>query len=67
MKCAHCGEMVVYCGHPWPHFTDTIFVHNAAAPFLPHGETGAFQLPCRQFVVPMYDGALVLCMHLNNN
>jgi hypothetical protein len=61
MKCGCCDPPVdvVYAGIPAPHLNHQVWIQNAAPPFDMHG---AVQLGMYQFLVPLSDGAIVLCM-----
>lgn len=61
MTCGCCGKDVVYAGPPWAHFSDEVPVQDAAPPFAMHS---VFKLAHRQWVIPMYDGGLILCVDL---
>ena len=63
MTCCHCGRKVVYCGPAQPHFSRAVTVQFEDT----HELHEAIQLEDWQYVVPMYDGQLVLAMHLSLN
>lgn len=70
MKCGCCGKEIVYAGGPVPHFSSTIVVQDLEAPHRFHkcaGVNGAIDFHSWLYVVPLYDGRLIMAMQLSLN